>query len=348
MNILITGGTGFVGSAFCRLLSDEGHCCTCFDLHEPANELVKNGNVKFIQGDVRDRGALNKAMTGVDAVIHLAAAHHDFGISEQTFHDVNVGGMTNVCDSMQQHGVKKLCFFSTVALYGKQDTPPTETTTPEPNSPYGSTKLAAEKVCIQWCEADPTNQCLVMRPTVIFGPNSFANMYSLIRQIDSGKFLRVGKMANIKSLAFVDNIVSTSINLWITKNHPQQGIDFFNYVDVPDLCSRQIVENVYRELNRKKPVFSLPLWLARLLVFPVDLLIKITGKNLPISSARINKLAVANTQIDASKIHKIADPPATSVPDGIQQMVSWYQTEGKTCSVPNRRPPSNFQASSNA
>jgi GlcNAc-P-P-Und epimerase len=173
-------------------------------------------------------------------------------------------------------------------------------------------------------------------------------MYSLIRQIDSGKFLRVGKMANIKSLAFVDNIVSTSINLWITKNHPQQGIDFFNYVDVPDLCSRLIVENVYRELNRKKPVFSLPLWLARLLVFPVDLLIKITGKNLPISSARINKLAVANTQIDASKIHKIADPPATSVPDGIQQMVSWYQTEGKTCSVPNRRPPSNFQASSNA
>ncbi|MCP4476616.1 MAG: NAD(P)-dependent oxidoreductase, partial [Planctomycetaceae bacterium] len=217
MNILITGGTGFVGSVFCRLLTDEGHYCTCFDLHEPSSELSNNSNVKFIQGDVRDIAALNKAMVGVDAVIHLAAAHHDFGISEQTFHDVNVGGMSNVCDSMQQHGVRKLCFFSTVALYGKQDTPPTETTEPKPNSPYGSTKLAAEKVCIQWCEADQANQCLVMRPTVIFGPNSFANMYSLIRQIDSGKFLRVGKMANIKSLAFVDNIVSTSINLWIKK-----------------------------------------------------------------------------------------------------------------------------------
>ena len=348
MNILITGGTGFVGSAFCRLLSDEGHCCTCFDLHEPCSELANNSNVKFIQGDVRDVAALNKAMVGVDAVIHLAAAHHDFGISKQTFHDVNVGGMSNVCDAMQQHGVRKLCFFSTVALYGKQDTPPTETTEPKPNSPYGSTKLAAEKVCIQWCEADQANQCLVMRPTVIFGPNSFANMYSLIRQIDSGKFLQVGKMANIKSLAFVDNIVSTSINLWINKNQPQQGIDFFNYVDVPDLCSRQIVENVYRELDRKKPTFSLPLWLARSLVFPLDLLIKLTGKNLPISSARINKLAVANTQIDASKIHKIADPPAISVTDGIQEMVSWYQAEGKICSIPDRRPPSKFQASSNA
>ena len=155
-------------------------------------------------------------------------------------------------------------------------------------------------------------------------------------------------IANIKSLAYVDNIVATSIDLWITKNQPEQGIDFFNYVDVPDLCSRQIVESVYLELNRKKPSFSLPLWLARLLVFPVDLLIKITGKNLPISSARINKLAVANTQIDASKVHELVDPPATSVTDGIQEMVKWYQSEGKTCSVLNRRPPSKFQASSNA
>lgn len=346
MNILVTGGTGFVGSAFCHFLSSQGHCCTCFDLNEPSNEL--NNKIKFIQGDVRDVAALNKAMAGIDAVIHLAAAHHDFGISEQTFQDVNVGGMTNVCDSMQQNGVKKLCFFSTVALYGKQDSPPTEATAPQPNSPYGATKFAAEKVCIQWCEADQANQCLVMRPTVIFGPNSFANMYSLIRQIDNGKFLQVGKMANIKSLAYVDNIVATSIDLWITKNQPEQGIDFFNYVDVPDLCSRQIVESVYLELNRKKPSFSLPLWLARLLVFPVDLLIKITGKNLPISSARINKLAVANTQIDASKVHELVDPPATSVTDGIQEMVKWYQSEGKTCSVLNRRPPSKFQASSNA
>lgn len=187
-----------------------------------------------------------------------------------------------------------------------------------------------------------------MRPTVIFGPNSFANMYSLIQQIDSRKFLRVGKMANIKSLAFIDNIVSTSINLWINKNLPKQGIDFFNYVDVPDLCSRQIVESVYLEFNLKKPVFSVPLWLARLLVFPVDLLIKITGKNLPISSARINKLAVTNTQIDASKVHELVGPPTTSVTDGIREMVKWYQSEGKACSVLNRRPPSKFQASSNA
>lgn len=348
MNILITGGTGFVGSTFCRLLSDEGHSCICFDLHEPSNALVKNSKVKFIQGDVRDIAALDQAMIGVDAVIHLAAAHHDFGIPEQTFHDVNVGGMTNVCDSMQRHGVKKLCFYSTVALYGKQGTPPTEETTPEPTTPYGATKFAAEKVCLQWCAADHTNQCLVMRPTVIFGPNSFANMYSLIRQIDSGKFLRVGKMTNIKSLAFVDNIVSTSIDLWITKNRPQQGIDFFNYVDIPDLCSRQIIENVYQELGRKKPFLSLPLWLARLVVFPIDLLIKISGKNLPISTARINKLAVADTQIDASKIHGIVDPPTISVTDGIQQMVSWYQAEGKACSTPNRRPPSKFQAAENA
>ena len=87
MNILVTGGTGFVGSAFCHFLSNQGHCCTCFDLHEPSNEL--NNKIKFIQGDVRDVAALNKAMAGIDAVIHLAAAHHDFGISERA-HDSHI------------------------------------------------------------------------------------------------------------------------------------------------------------------------------------------------------------------------------------------------------------------
>lgn len=340
MKVLITGGTGFVGTVFQRILSEKGHTCISFDLHPPmltpASSSVPH---KFIRGDVRDFDALDQAMQGIDAVVHLAAAHHDFGIADSTFYDVNVGGMKNVCDTMQKHGVTRLCFYSTVALYGNQPMPPTEETTPAPETPYGKTKLEAEQVCRQWCVEDAENQCLIIRPTVIFGPNSFANMYSLIRQIDSGKFLRIGKMSNVKSLAYIDNIVSATIELWIDQQVPRQGVECLNYVDLPDLSSWQIVQAVYEGLGRKPSAIALPYGLARALVFPMDAIIALTDKNLPVSSARIRKLALANTQIDASKMHALTKPAKYSVTDGISKMIQWYQAGGKDETAPNRRPP---------
>ena len=336
MKILVTGGTGFVGTRFFELLRDRGVEVIRFDLHPPTD------GSDFIKGDVRDVSALDAAVAGVDGVIHLAAAHHDFGISAQTFHDVNVQGMQNVCDSMQKHGVKSLCFFSTVAIYGSQEFP-NEETPPAPESEYGKTKLAAEEVCRKWCAADSENHCLTMRPTVIFGTNNFANMYFLIRQIESGKFLRVGKMENIKSLAFIDNIAQTTLELWLDQQPQGQGYQYFNYIDKPDLKSWEISTAIYEGLGKKPPAISVPYALARLLAVPFDLVITLTGKNLPVSSARIKKLAKATTQFDAAKVHAVSNSPKTSIPEAISQMAAWFKSEGKSKSHPDRRPSESIQ-----
>ena len=86
--VLITGGTGFVGSKFFDLLRNRGLEIVRFDLLPPSD------NTKFVKGDVRDKAAIDAAIAGVDAVVHLAAAHHDFGISAKTFYDVNVQGLS--------------------------------------------------------------------------------------------------------------------------------------------------------------------------------------------------------------------------------------------------------------
>ena len=329
--VLITGGTGFVGSKFFDLLRNRGLEIVRFDLLPPSD------NTKFVKGDVRDKAAIDAAIAGVDAVVHLAAAHHDFGISAKTFYDVNVQGMQNVCDSMQKHGVRNLCFYSTVAIYGSQEFP-NEETPPAPESEYGKTKLAAEAVCRQWCETDPKNQCLTIRPTVIFGTNNFANMYFLIQQIDSGKFLRVGEMTNVKSLAYVDNIVNTTLELWLDQQNQRAGYEYFNYVDQPDLTSWDIAQAVYDGLGKKPSSISVPYMLARLLVIPFDIVIALTGKNLPVSSARIRKLAKSQTQFDASKIHAISKSNKAPIPKGISEMATWFRDHGKIAPYPNRRP----------
>ena len=100
----------------------------------------------------------------------------DFGISPETFHAVNVKGAEILCQAMAEHDIDKVCFFSTVAVYGDAQAPLDESTPPQPNSPYGKTKLAAETVFRSWVDENAERHCLVIRPTVTFGPNNFANM----------------------------------------------------------------------------------------------------------------------------------------------------------------------------
>ena len=78
--------------------------------------------------------------------------------------------------------------------------------------------------------------------------------------------------------------------------------------------------------------------LARLLVIPFDIVIALTGKNLPVSSARIRKLAKSQTQFDASKIHAISKSNKAPIPKGISEMATWFRDHGKTAPYPNRRP----------
>lgn len=334
MRILVTGGTGFIGARACSLFSQLGHQCVAYDLH-PFNE---ENQVEFVQGDIRDADRLTQASRGADAILHLAAAHHDFGISTETFRSVNVGGAKNVCDAASANGIKHICSASSVAVYGQQKPPIDESSQPKPESMYGKTKLEAEAVFKEWSASGDSNRCLVIRPTVVFGPGNFANMYMLIRQIESGKFLRVGKMDNIKSLAYIDNLLQAMHEIWLNNPSVQSGFEIYNYVDKPDLTSREIVNVIYRELNRKPPAFAVPYPMAFLLAIPFEIVIRLTGKNLPVSLARIRKLAKTGTQFEADKIHRAVTKPLIPLDNAIAEMVRWYVNSGKDQDAPDRRP----------
>ncbi len=324
--VLITGGSGFIASYFIPKLAKTGAEVVSFDFVDPDPQTEK---CLFVQGDIRDRDALCKAIEGCDAVLHLAAAHHDFGISEKTFFDVNEGGARNLCDAMNQVGVQDICFFSTVAVYGTAPLPHCEKTQPDPASPYGRSKLAAEKVFQQWAEEEGNRRCLVIRPTVTFGPRNFANVYTLIRQIDRGRFLPVGKGTNIKSLSYVENIVDATLYLWLEHPEKWSGFEVFNWIDKPDMSSMEITNTVYQALGKRLPSFHVPYHLALAGALPFDLIIALTGKNLPISGARIHKLYAAQTKFEADKILATGFQPSITLAEGLAKMVAWYQAEGK-------------------
>jgi nucleoside-diphosphate-sugar epimerase len=331
MKFLVTGGTGFIGRYFVHELSSRGHQIVAFDLFpfEEGFPKLDLSNVDYVEGDLRDQALLTSSSADCDAVLHLAAAHHDFGISESTFDTVNVGGAQSLCNAMNSNGISNACFFSTVAIYGEAKPPVSEDAPTNAVSPYGKTKLRAEDVFRNWVDGGNENQCLVIRPTVTFGIGNFANMFTLIQQIEKGRYFPVGDGTNIKSLSYVENIVEATLKLWLTPQPDQPAFAPFNYVCKPDMSSGEIAEIIYQALGKKQPGFKVPYWFARLLAFPLDVVIAITRKNLPVSGARIKKMAKAQTQYESRAIRDAGFEQKISLREGIERMVHWYVESGK-------------------
>jgi len=323
VNVLVTGGSGFLGRYFHRALSDAGHSITILDLAAPGWDA---GDARVVIGDVRDPDAVRDALLGTQAILHLAAAHHDFGIARETYFSVNEDGARVLCGAAEHHDVRSICFFSTVAVYGDTPEPRHEGAVPQPVSPYGRSKLAAERVFKCWVEARPGRRCLIIRPTVVFGPRNFANMYSLVRQVDSGIFVRVSRGANVKSLSYVENVVAAALYLWTRES--EAPFDVYNYVDKPDLDTRSLLTRVHHALGRRMPEWSIPKPVAVAVCWPLDIVARLTGRSPAISSARIRKMC-AQTRFEADKVRQAGFEPKVSLAEGIDRTVDWYLQDGR-------------------
>ncbi len=318
--ILITGGSGFIGSHFHKTALQE-HFIN-IDLNEPTFE----SKAVFVKGDIRNKSDVSNAIKSknIKTIISLAAKHHDFGIGHDEYFDTNEGGTKVLCEAATEGNIKEIVFFSSVAVYGISDTISTEESKPTPDSPYGLSKLTGERVLEKWASENAERKVLIIRPTLVFGPNNMANMRNLIKQIDSGLYFHLGKANNIKSIAYVENVVEATLYL-MSRMRP--GVSIFNYSDEPQLSTREISDVIARTLN-KKIRLTIPKTLGIMMGIPFDLAIKITGANLPISSARIKKLGTS-THHSAQKVFSEGFNPRFSTIEGLEKMVEWYKLTKK-------------------
>ena len=324
MRALVTGGSGFIGRHLAHALARRGAEVVNLDLvaagHAPpfADEVI---------GDVRDPAAVREALAGCDLVVHLAAAHHDYGIERDTYFDVNESGARVLCAAMEREGVRRALFTSTVAVYGGGDDEPDEATVPRPTSPYGASKLAGERVFQEWAGRGESRAVTVLRPSVVFGPWHYANVYALLRQIDAGRYLQVGDGRNYKSLVYVRNLVDAA--LFLLDREPGAAMEVCNYVDKPDLRSAEIAALLYAALGRPVPRLRVPLGLALAMAAPLDAVSALTGRPIVVSRQRIRKLASDQTRFAARRVRDLGFVPRFSLAEGVEDMVRWYVQEGR-------------------
>ena len=245
-------------------------------------------------GDVRVQEQMDRELKGADVVVLLAAQHRDDVSPVSLYYDTNVGGMEVTLKAMEKNGVKRIVFFSSVAVYGLNKHNPDENHPKDPFNHYGKSKWQAEQVLQKWYESHKDWNVDIIRPTVIFGERNRGNVYNLLHQISSGKFLMVGKGENRKSMAYVGNIVA--FVKYMLEN-VTEGYNVFNYIDKPDVNMNQLVGHVSKVLNKHIPMTHFPYWMGMAGGYCFDLLAKLTGKKLAISSVRVKKFC-ATTEFE--------------------------------------------------
>ncbi|MGH9941440.1 MAG: GDP-mannose 4,6-dehydratase [Pyrinomonadaceae bacterium] len=248
--ILVTGGSGFIGSHLVRRLLAEGAGEVAVVVRYGdvmRNERLRDlwTSVRVVEADVRNRGALAAiGRLAPEIVFHLAAYNHvgqSFTQVEECF-DVNAKGTANVLDACA--GVERFVYVSTSEVYGRQALVPfVETMTPEPVSPYSITKYAGELYCRMKQRIGGEPSVVVVRPFNTFGPYQSAKAVipELIVNCLRGAPVRTTKGAQTREFNYVSNIVDGMLK---AAGHAGEAEGALNLAAGEEIAIRDLVRKI--------------------------------------------------------------------------------------------------------
>lgn len=310
--IAIIGGSGFIGTVLTKQLLEQG-----FKVINGDKNVSKTYPDLHVHCDVRDANSLEGVINGADVVVNLAAEHRDDVSPISLYYDVNVDGAKNVCDVAQKFNVKKIVFTSSVAIYGFSEGASTEETSVNPFNDYGQSKADAEIVYESWLASNKNHQLQVIRPSVVFGEGNRGNVYNLLKQVSSGKFLMIGNGLNHKSMSYVENIAGfIKYQIELDERH---GV--YNYADAPDFDVNTLVCHIRKTMGKPAAIgFRLPYWIGMAAGMAFDLLALITRRTFPISKIRIEKFC-ADTMVNADKAHNSGYQPNIDFAEGLVKTI---------------------------
>ena len=304
MKVLLTGGTGFVGSNLAVAISQNGH----FELTVVGRRKMEAGS-DYVQMASCD-GSTNwrAALSGKNIVIHAAARAHILKDNVldplAEYQQVNVEGTLNLALQAAAAGVKRFIFISSIGVNGNINTKPfTEDDEPNPTEPYAQSKWEAEQGL--WTIQRETGlELVIVRPPLVYGPDAPGNFGGLMRWVRIGVPLPLGAIKNQRSLVALDNLVDLITTCIV---HPAAANQVFLAGDGHDLSTTELLRGVARAMGRP----------SRLIPVPASFLM--LGASLLGRKAMVQRL-LGSLQVDISKARDLLGwvPPIT-VEEGLRR-----------------------------
>jgi nucleoside-diphosphate-sugar epimerase len=320
MKLLVTGATGFVGTAFCRSLDRYAAQFPQAVIHSVVRdpEQIHQFPPKVqsvVAKSLLDLCQRQDVLDRMDCVVHLAARVHQMRDAATNplaeFRAINTEATRQLAIAAAKSGVRRFIYLSSIKVNGDgQSEPYTELTKPNPQDPYGISKWEAE--CVLYEVAAQTGlEVVILRPPLIYGAGVKANFFQLMRLIQRGVPLPLGCVNNARSLLFVGNLVDA---IWTCATSPTAAGQTFLVSDGQDVSTPELIHALGRALDCS--VRLLPISMEWLQWFG-----KLTRK-----TAAIERLTGSLT-VDSSKMRQLLNwHPPYSFEQGLQATAAWYRT----------------------
>ena len=307
MKGLVTGGAGFIGSNIVKLLLEEGHQVTVLDnlLSGYRENLDPFPEVEFVEGDVRDGELVARCATGAEAIFHLAASVGNTRSIEHPIDDseINVIGTLRVLEAARKAGSRKVVFSSSAGIFGELKTIPIREDHPvEPDSPYGASKLGAEKLCLAYAKLYDL-EAVCLRYFNVYGTNQRYDAYGNVIPIFAHRMLHDEPV-----IVFGDG---------------EQTRDFVNVQDVAQANYRAALsEGVSGAFNVAS---ATRVTINRL----VELMVEASGIQPVVEHGPPRPGDVRDSLADVSAAGKaFGYEPSVSLEDGLAEYMAWAKKEG--------------------
>ena len=310
MNILVTGGAGFIGSHICRRLLSEGHAVALIDdfndYYDPdikrANVAALGGAAKVVEGDIRDRARIQElfAEGKFETVIHIAARA---GVrpsvkDPQLYIDTNITGTHHLLEASRQNAVKRFVFASSSSVYGLAKTVPFSEDLPLPQtlSPYAATKLAGEHLCRNYSHLFGL-RVVCLRFFTVYGPGQRPDLaiHKFTDAIHKGLPIpQYGDGSTRRDYTYIDDIVQGIMG---ALKYDGALFDIFNLGENQTITLSELIREIEKGLGKKAVIERLP---------------EQQG-DMPQTSADITKARAL-----------LGYNPQTKIAEGIPKFIEWY------------------------
>lgn len=256
--ILVTGSSGFVGSALCRTLHERGIAL---------RGAVRSGGAahQIAVGDMHGSTDWRAALAGCDTVVHLAARVHVMQEHNRDplsdYRMVNVDATVNLARQAVEAGVRRFVFVSSVKVNGEatHGVPFSASDVPNPTDPYGQSKLEAE-IALRKLGRETGLEVVIVRPPLVYGPGVKANFLNLIKLVAKGLPLPFGRSRGLRSMVALDNLVDL---LALCCSHPRAPGNTFMVSDGMDLTLGDLVRIIAGAMGKRALLLPVPIGVMR-------------------------------------------------------------------------------------